>query len=751
MAEQVQIPGIPSSDGVADPAVVEILDRMREAITLLGGITTRQPMANGQLVAGSGWGSGTPDFLTPDGGYDPTKDYTVPPRPENVIVSGGFAVIIIDWTVPTFRNFARAEVWKSAVDNLSSAVLSGSTVGAVFTDYVGNNAKYYYWVRFVSQANVVGPWHASAGSPGQSALDPSYILKVLTGQITETHLYNSLNERINLVDGPETLAGSVAQRYGVLQSQIDDINQTPPYEPAVTYIAGDLVTFNGGIYSALQTTTGNPPTDAAFWVFIGNYASVADAVAQHTIQIQTNANDIVAEATKREALGVQITGGSTTDDITQLSAGLIYQESLVRATTDASLTQQITTVSSQTGNNSAALQQEIATRTTLTDGLSAQWTVKTDVNGYVAGFGLASTANNSIPTSDFAVRADRFYIANPTGPGIVPAMPFIVQTTPTTINGVAVPVGVYIDRAMIANGTIGTAQIGVGVIDTAKIADAAITTAKIGFAQVGTAQIADASISTAKIQQLAVQSAQIADAAITNAKIATLAVSTANIRDGAITTAKIGNAQIGSAQIGTGSIYTAAIQDAAITNALIANLAVATANIQDGAIANAKIENGAITNAKIENAAITTAKIGVAEVDTLRIAGNAVTVMGTLGGRSNQTIYLNVSQAGQLAITIWIGPWYDYNFSFDPAVRIYVDGTLMLEMIGDQVFGGYSGGGDSGGSAYYVRASETRILLVPLGPGRHSITVNTSYYPFTVSPGVSRYREYAAIGLLTMR
>jgi hypothetical protein len=438
-------------------------------------------------------------------------------------------------------------------------------------------------------------------------------------------------------------------------------------------------------------------------------------------------------------LGVQITGGSTTDDITQLSAGLIYQESLVRATTDASLTQQITTVSSQTGDNSAALQQEITTRTTLTDGLSAQWTVKTDVNGYVAGFGLASSANNSIPTSDFAVRADRFYIANPTGPGIVPAMPFIVQTTPTTINGVSVPVGVYIDRAMIANGTIGTAQIGVGVIDTAKIADAAITTAKIGFAQVGTAQIADASISTAKIQQLAVQSAQIADGAITNAKIGTAAINTANIQDGAITSAKIGNAQIGSAQIGVGAIYTAAIQNAAITNALMGFAAVGTANIQDGSIANAKIQDGAITNAKIGNAQITTAKIGVAEVDTLRIAGNAVTVMGTLAGAWTQTIYLNVPQSGNLAITIWITSFNDFDLGRpSPIVNLYVDGGLYLQMYGTQYVAGTSSSGDQE-FIYYGRTSESRILMVSLGPGVHSITVQ------------SNGREYAAIGLLAMR
>lgn len=117
--------------------------------------------------------------------------------------------------------------------------------------------------------------------------------------------------------------------------------------------------------------------------------------------------------------------------------------------------------------------------------VAGSYTVKVDVNGYVSGFGLASTANNAAPTSDFAVRADRFYIANPSGPGIAPAMPFIVQTTPTTINGVNVPVGVYINDAFIQNGTITNAKIADAAIDNAKIANLSADKITAGSLAVG--------------------------------------------------------------------------------------------------------------------------------------------------------------------------------------------------------------------------------------------------------------------------
>jgi hypothetical protein len=106
---------------------------------------------------------------------------------------------------------------------------------------------------------------------------------------------------------------------------------------------------------------------------------------------------------------------------------------------------------------------------TTNGGLINKYTVKIDNNGYVSGFGLASTSNTATPYSDFIIRADRFSIASPSGPGIVPVIPFIVTTTTTTINGVTVNPGVYINGAFIQGGSIQGANIAGGTIENSKL------------------------------------------------------------------------------------------------------------------------------------------------------------------------------------------------------------------------------------------------------------------------------------------
>lgn len=169
------------------------------------------------------------------------------------------------------------------------------------------------------------------------------------------------------------------------------------------------------------------------------------------------------------------------------------------------LTSKITTLGASYGTLNAALQEEQSVRANADGELQAQYTVKVDVNGYVAGFGLASTANDAAPESEFYVRADAFAIASPSGPGISPAAPFVVYTTPQSVGGQTVQPGVYIARAVIAN----------GIIDTAAIANAAITNAQIAAAAVGSAQIANAAIGTAHIQDAAVDTLTLAGQCVT--------------------------------------------------------------------------------------------------------------------------------------------------------------------------------------------------------------------------------------------
>lgn len=141
----------------------------------------------------------------------------------------------------------------------------------------------------------------------------------------------------------------------------------------------------------------------------------------------------------------------------------------------ASMYSQEADVAGLTASNEATLEQISQVKATA-DGLSAQHTIKVQTGGIVSGIGLMSS--NGV--SAFAVRADQFYIAPPTGTskGVVP---FTVQTTPRTVNGVSVPAGTYINNAFIANGS----------IDIAKINKASITSLSALSANIGTLTTSD--------------------------------------------------------------------------------------------------------------------------------------------------------------------------------------------------------------------------------------------------------------------
>lgn len=59
---------------------------------------------------------------------------------------------------------------------------------------------YYYWVRFVSQAGVVGDVQSEAGVPGQVFIDPEKVLDILTGRIRKTQLAQDIVQPVNLTE-----------------------------------------------------------------------------------------------------------------------------------------------------------------------------------------------------------------------------------------------------------------------------------------------------------------------------------------------------------------------------------------------------------------------------------------------------------------------------------------------------------------------------------------------------------------------
>jgi hypothetical protein len=123
--------------------------------------------------------------------------------------------------------------------------------------------------------------------------------------------------------------------------------------------------------------------------------------------------------------------------------------------------------------------------------LATQWGMRVQVGAdgklLVGGYGLmgSNTAERG-PSIDFGVLANRFYVGAPSdGAKVSSAQPFIVQTTPVTINGVAVPAGVYMNDAFIKNGTITNAKIANAAIDDAKVASLSASKLRAGTIAVG--------------------------------------------------------------------------------------------------------------------------------------------------------------------------------------------------------------------------------------------------------------------------
>ena len=153
----------------------------------------------------------------------------------------------------------------------------------------------------------------------------------------------------------------------------------------------------------------------------------------------------------------------------------VVQSTLAQATGDIkSLGERITTAQSTADGNKATVQ----THAKSINGLEAQYTVKVDVNGKVAGYGLATTPKNGTPESKFIVNADRFGIG---ATGKADVFPFVVDTQKNRVgvNGELVVNG----KAIIDNlnaGDIHGDKITANTLDANRLKAGSVTAREIG-------------------------------------------------------------------------------------------------------------------------------------------------------------------------------------------------------------------------------------------------------------------------------
>lgn len=253
-----------------------------------------------------------------------------------------------------------------------------------------------------------------------------------------TRLNGAENTIINLLQTSDTQSRaltSLTTRVGSAESNINVLFTTTANQAqSLTSLSTRVGDAESNIRT-LNTTTAN---QANSLTVISTRVGQNEAAITNEITTRVNADNAIATSLTTQMANVNGNIGAIQSSLTTTANNV------------AALSQSMSTVQASVGTNTTAIQTEQTARVNADNTILTKYSVKIDTNGYVSGFGLISDANNATPRSDFTVRADRFAIGSPSGPGISPAVPFIVKTTSETMaDGTVIAPGVYIDYAMV--------------------------------------------------------------------------------------------------------------------------------------------------------------------------------------------------------------------------------------------------------------------------------------------------------------
>lgn len=302
----------------------------------------------------------------------------------------------------------------------------------------------------------------------------------------------SLNSSGNLIASTTSTTGSGSST--VVNSPSAPTNLQATGALANVILTWNAPTYSGHAYTEIYAHTADVVGNA---VVVGmtsgnNFAhNIGDSGTRYYWVKNVNQNGLASGFNATS--GVEGTTGTDPAYILGLLSGEIGANEL--ATDLATRINLIDGDASVTGSVAARIATETTNRTNAIGNVEAKYTVKIDNAGHLSGYGLISTANDATPTSEFGIRADKFWVAPPaiasaTAPAsstrykgmvwvdesVTPnvirywtgsawsttpqAFPLVVATSQSTINGGTVDPGVYIDTAFIADATITQAQIG---------------------------------------------------------------------------------------------------------------------------------------------------------------------------------------------------------------------------------------------------------------------------------------------------
>ncbi|WP_277592990.1 host specificity protein J [Pseudomonas chlororaphis] len=167
--------------------------------------------------------------------------------------------IRLDWGFPAgAEDTQRTEIWYSQSTSLENAIKLGDFAYPQARHEMHAllaGASLFFWARLVDRTGNVGPWFPTGiGVNGQASSDQSEYEEYFAGQIGESALGQHLGDRIDLIDGPADLPGSVNNRIQVVSGEVSAISEkvdgvfaqvNPPMAGSTEDLAGSTESFVG--------------------------------------------------------------------------------------------------------------------------------------------------------------------------------------------------------------------------------------------------------------------------------------------------------------------------------------------------------------------------------------------------------------------------------------------------------------------------------------------------------------------------
>jgi len=170
-----------------------------------------------------------PADITADG-YQPTQDLTPPPAPVNVVATGGIGAVFLNWGQPEYQNHSFTEIWRNVTDDVATASLIATSSSQNYFDRPPQAAvKYYYWVRFVSRADVRGPFSQETVE-AVADVNPFELVSKIQSELARSTLFKQLSTRVARVEGDSNTVSSIQNTVRTMNDvtvkKIDTVNAT---------------------------------------------------------------------------------------------------------------------------------------------------------------------------------------------------------------------------------------------------------------------------------------------------------------------------------------------------------------------------------------------------------------------------------------------------------------------------------------------------------------------------------------------